>query len=358
MKPFLKTLSRLILFRLDASHKRGMGHLYRMIILANEFRKNDFQCLFLLRDNEIAKRILNAIPHNHLSYPPNHSEDEIINRYFAEHPKPALWIFDILTPEKEWISRVKKNGTPVICFDSLKDGLTADLAINPIVGCWKASKTKSNSYSRILSGPKYSIIDPHIAGLEKKERLLNGPIKIAVTMGGSDTHGATIKLAEILSKIKERLEVIFFLGPHFLHKKELSEIIHELSFPYSIKNAVKNFHAELIKSDAVICGGGQTLFEVCAMKMPILAIANEDHEEKTISYFSQRGACIDIGAIHKIVKDEEIQLFFRNIRSNPEEIMRMGISAKRLVDGKGVFRCLNKCMKVIQRNGYQEAEYF
>jgi len=303
-----------------------------------------FPGLFLLRFNEIAANVLSKTLYKYLFYPQNYSEEKIIDNYFLEHPKPDLWIFDILTTEREWVLRVKKNDVPVVCFDDLKGGLfDADLVINAIADCWN----KKTSRSHVLSGSKYSIINSHILGLRRERDLSEGTIKVGVTFGGSDTHGATIKIAQILSQIAD-LDVAFFLGPHFLHDKELNKLLPQLPFPYLVKKAVENLHGELVEMDVVICGGGQTLFELCAMSIPVLALANEVHEEKTISYFSRHGACIAIGSIYKAIDTRKIHQFFKRLRSEPEEVRRMKTNMQKLVDGKGTSRCYNECIKIIK----------
>lgn len=336
---------KLIVFRLDATHERGMGHLYRMKTLADKFRKNGLNCLFLLRSNEIAAGILNEAPYNHLFYPQDYSEEEIIDKYFLKHPKPNLWIFDILTTESEWVLRVKKNDVPVVCFDDLKGGvLTADLIINAIAGCWN----EGPSGSQVLSGPQYAVINSGILGLKKKKELSEGAaIKVGVTLGGSDTYGSTIRIAQALSEIAD-IDVTFFLGPHFLHNEELNKLLPQLSFQYSVKKAAQDIHKELSGMDAVICGGGQTLFELCAMGMPVLALANESHEEKTISYFYRHGACVNIGSVHRTIDAGKIRQFFKKLRSKSDEVHRMQNNAQDLIDGIGTSRCYSECIKVVK----------
>lgn len=333
---------KIIVFRLDANHERGMGHLYRMKTLADKFRKDNFDCFFLLRSNETAANILSKTVYNHLLYPQDYSEEKIINKYFLKHPKPNLWIFDMLTTESEWVLRVKKNDVPVVCFDDLKGGVSAaDLVVNAIVGCWD----KGPSGGNVLSGPQYAVINSGILGFKKKKGLSEGAIKVGVTLGGSDTHGATIRIAQALSEIAD-IDVTFYLGPYFIHDEELNNVLPQLSLQHSVKKTVQDLHRELSEMDAVICGGGQTLFELCAMGIPALALANESHEEKTISYFSRHGACIDIGSVHKLVDTGKIRRFLKKLRSKPEDAHRMTTNAQKLVDGSGATRCYNECIKI------------
>ena len=58
--------------------------------------------------------------------------------------------------------------------------------------------------------------------------------------------------------------------------------------------------------DIIICGGGQTLFEMCALGLPTLALANELHEEQTIDFISKRNSCINLGSVHHNINSGRI----------------------------------------------------
>lgn len=334
----------IITFRLDASHKKGMGHLYRMKTLAGEFRAHGADCRFLLRRNDIAETILDKAAYPYTSYPVEYSEDEILSRYCSTHDRPDLWIFDLLGTESVWVDRIKSQGIPVVCFDDLHSGMAeADLVINAIVGCWGDRRQGTH----ILNGPRYAILPPDILTPRSPRISLNDMLSVGVTLGGSDTHGATLKIAQVLAEIKD-IQVTFFLGPHFLHDEELQQQFPQLSCRYVFKKAVRNLHHELAEADIVICGGGQTLFELCAMGKPVLAVANESHEEHTIVYFSQHGACMNIGSIRKTIEAETCYRFFERAKVASEMLRQMSIKAQRLVDGKGTARCYQECLKVLQ----------
>jgi spore coat polysaccharide biosynthesis predicted glycosyltransferase SpsG len=336
-----------IVIRVDGDHQRGMGHLFRMKTLANEFRKQHVPYVFVIRKNDKSKQILHDAQHPYLEYPTEHREDDIIEDYFLDNVMPTLWTFDIMSTQGDWVRRVKRHGPLVVCFDDLKGGLeAADLVINAIAGCWEAEKRPSSLGVRVLNGPGYAIIDPEILKVRRRDRTPKGPIRIGVTMGGSDTHGATVQVAKVLSELKEELEATFFLGPHFMHVRELENVLEGLPFPSVTRTALPRLHKELIKSDLVICGGGQTLFELCAMGMCTAAVANEAHEEKTISCFVKHGACIDIGSVHDGIAVARLAETVAEVESESRRIQDLRSNARGLVDGQGLYRCAMECLQI------------
>ena len=84
----------------------------------------------------------------------------------------------------------------------------------------------------------------------------------------------------------------------------------------------------------VICGGGVSLFEVCAMGLPALSIANEDQEKKTIDFFEQHNATINLCSVHEIVP-EALGNKLSNALSNFILINELGKNGMRLVKLEG-----------------------
>jgi spore coat polysaccharide biosynthesis predicted glycosyltransferase SpsG len=119
-------------------------------------------------------------------------------------------------------------------------------------------------------------------------------------MGGSDTYGATVIVAKLLKNLRKDITVHFFLGPSFKHSEQLLNTLTNNPYNFEIYNFTKNLLGKLNNMDIVICGGGLTLFEVCAMGLPSMALANELHEIETINYFESKGATINLGYLYAI----------------------------------------------------------
>ena len=333
----------MILIRLDADHTRGMGHLFRMILLAGQFRQVGFDCLFLLRENAVSRKVLSNASLPGRFFPTDSAEEDIIEAGLIEHGPPDLWIFDMLDTHTDWIHRIKRRATSVVCFDDREGGpLAADLVINAIVGCWDSSITGEH----VLSGPRYAIIDPDILPLPRSRRLQTRDLRLGVSMGGSDTHGVTVKLAQVLTRLPD-IDVTFFLGPHFLHEDDVQAVLAGNDCCCAVRRAVPDLHRELTAMDAVICGGGQTLFELCSLGMPILAFANEVHEEETIAFFERRRVCFNIGSRSLPIDTAGLQDILCRLAEGEVEIERMQTRARTLVDGKGLSRIVAACKDIM-----------
>lgn len=344
-------IQKLIIFRLDANHKVGMGHLYRMIRLSRLFKENSYRTKFLIRKNDATEKILSSKGIAYISVPVYFTETQIINKALSQS-RPKCWVFDILDTNVGWIKRLLDKGVLVICIDDnngKKNG--SNLVINPIVGCWGNNKNCLKESGYVYNGPLYAILSDNIKKFRKNRKITKQRtrrLNVGVSMGGSDTHGATVMLAEALNAVANILcKVHFYLGPSFDHINELNSEVRECVYDYAIISGAGNLLQSLDKMDVVICGGGVTLFEVAAMGMPPLGFANEIHEERTLSYFSRHKSCYNLGSVHKtnidILKNK-----LSKVLNSPERLNDLCANTIKLVDTEGinrVFNLINKCCR-------------
>jgi len=330
---------REIVIRLNADHKIGMGHLYRMLRLAKRLKELKYIPVFVMKENEVSEEIVRSWDCGALfSVNSELDEEFIIEKYLSKKAKPHLWIYDVLSTKAEWIRGLKKHFIPVVCFDDLEGGIKEKvLVINSIAGCWQKEEDKS-SHQNVLTGPKYAIINTSKNALKNVREKIT---KIGVFFGGSDTHGTTLKVAQILKKISQSYIVNYYLGPQFIFEDKLKNELDGSKCQNYIYNNVDDLVGELAQMDLVICGGGVSLFEMCSVGQIVVAVANEKHEEQTIQYFSSYGACINAGSFHgKINKD----IIKKSIFLNKEQCDKISLTASDLVDGNGLDRCVMACL--------------
>ncbi|MGE5340716.1 MAG: hypothetical protein ACM3SY_04460 [Candidatus Omnitrophota bacterium] len=311
--------------RLDAGHAKGMGHLYRMLELARILEKKGCEVVFALRAEETSRAIIQKKGFECLRYSEATDERDIIEDVLTRVNLDA-WIYDLLDIEACWIRQIKQikqikmNGIRVICVDDTAGGITdADMVINPIAGCWGKPLSPRG---QLFDGPTYSILSANVAAYrrERLPSLTGSPYRVGIAMGGSDTHGATVRLAEAFPDVSGRdLSVHFFLGPSFRHGESLEHVLAKVAYSYVLHHSVPDLVREINEMNLLICGGGVTLFEACAMGIPTLALANEPHEAKTIAYFSERRATVNLGridamdpqgvtaAIQRVLNDRPVQ---------------------------------------------------
>lgn len=247
---------------IEASHSKGMGHLFRMLNFIKYLRSKDEQFIVLINDNDKTKDILelNKIFFEVVDLKDFDSnwETSIIEKYNIKY-----WINDRLDTEEKHSLKVKNNSIKLITFDDLGSGAKhSDINI-----CGLFFNHDNIQGEKILKGVQYLILNDEI---DKYKRERTEIKNILVTLGGSDTYGVTTKILKLLKTYN--IKATIHTGISFEHKEELEK---ELTQEYIHISHVASFIEEFSKYDLAITGGGITPFEANASGLPCLIVANE-----------------------------------------------------------------------------------
>jgi spore coat polysaccharide biosynthesis predicted glycosyltransferase SpsG len=336
-----KVKESIIVIRVEAGHQVGMGHLYRMIALASLLKKKEFDVFFIIRTNHTVQTILEREGLEFLEFSGSIDETRVIEETLREVRLPVLWIFDTFGTGKEWFAPLHRHRVPALSFDDGGAGLEEeDIVINSIVGLWENTPITRENSRHFFKDPDYIILSENIHRYRKKREIKTSKkIKLGVSLGGSDTYNNTVKVANGLKEadaVPDR--VSFFLGPHFAAEEELKVCLKEFPIPYEVERGIPDLLAAFDTMNVVICSGGVTLFEVCALGLPALTVANESHEAQTISYFRKKGACIPIGSTSS--SPGELKESIISALRDAERLNATAANGLKLVDGKGIYRIL------------------
>jgi len=252
---------------IEASHARGLGHLYKALNLAALLREKNHPFVILLNQDQKAARILEKhdLDFHTVSLTDIHSnwEAEQIGRLGI-----SLWLNDRLDTHIEHSRHVKDQGVRLVTVDDRGAGAElADLHFAPLLFCG-ADQLKGK---RVLTGHQYLILNREI---ERYQRVRRDIRSIVVSLGGSDTYGVTLKIVNILKQAGQEATIV--TGPSFCHGEELGAMTAGSGF--LIKSGVPSLIEEFSRHDLAVTGGGVTPFEANAAGLPCVIVANEVHE--------------------------------------------------------------------------------
>ncbi len=301
---------------IEASHVRGMGHLFRGLVLAAALERRGAAVRFLVNDEPAAAGILRArgrpfdvVPLDELE---QGWEEALVRRHNVR-----VWVNDRLQTDARHATRVVEAGATLATFDDYGTGAAftkLHVAALPAGGLVPLGE-------RVLSGLRYLILDPAI---ERYRRLRKKAVRTIVTMGGSDTHGITVDVAKALRECA--IEATIVLGPAFRHEAQLAPY---LDARFTVKRNVPLLAAELAEHDVAVTAGGITLYEACASGLPCIAIAAESWERNSIEALAKLGACVDAGYRGQ---------FDRLVFQRPLQIEAMSSAGMRALDFDGAER--------------------
>lgn len=317
---------------LEASHQRGMGHLFRGLTLAEGLRSQGHAVHVVMNPDPRAMARAQESPFP-LTLVDSLDGETDWERAVIAALEPDWWINDRLHTTRRHAERVVQRGIRLASIDD--HGTGADLAR---VVFLPMEPEPAETLENRLYGPAYAVLNPLIAHMRSRSDL-GSPARLLITLGGSDTYGVTPRVLEALGRVRSGTEVQVVLGPGFAHERELDEALRGSPSEVTLHRQPAELIPLLAGADLIVCGGGVTLFEAAALGRPTLVVANEPHEEAIAQYLARHEACVPLGHHAERFETRLKQETDRLLGDNASR-RAMGARARQLVDGQGLERIL------------------
>jgi len=274
---------RSILFVVAGYSEIGMGHVYRALMLAQEFHDHAIQFL-CTHQSELAYDYILDHLYPVVMQKQEESLEEVVSRL-----SPDIVINDILDTSIDYTYSLKQKGIRTINFEDQGEGLVyADLVINALY--------EDALSPNMLSGYKFFCLRSEFltaSARQAKKKVDN----ILVTFGGTDNTNLTMRILKILIPLSCEYNFIINVinGPGFAHKDSLKIFLSELSESYRERvfwseGGTRQISEFMIESDFAITSAGRTVHELAALKVPAIVIAANDRE-RLHSFATKAGMC-------------------------------------------------------------------
>lgn len=330
-----------ILFVVSGNEKIGMGHVYRTITLADKFIGHNILFLTWDSDEKALKLIKN---HNYKVIIT--SKEDLLN--IISNIKPDIVINDILDTEVEYIKRLKELGCFVVNFEDLGEGADeAHLVFNALYEKTNPKPTHKFGYEYECLNEKFYLYPP----IKFKEY----PETLFVCFGGVDQNNLTCKVLNIVPDlIKETTirNIIVVIGPGYRYKEELNKVVASLdkhNIKIKLYQNVSNMPKLMREADIAITSNGRTIYELTAMGIPTISIAQNDRE--TLHLFARYHSGIKYLGIAYTVSDKDILDAIKEIANNHNLRKKMYLSQIKAskVIRQGIERVINEIMAAYWR---------
>ena len=271
----------ILTFCVESSFERGMGHLYRSLRLANDFKKinNQLEIRFILNEDAKSQEIIKSNDFTYYTVKDFYQEgweSDCFNSF-----QPEIWINDRLNTTLKHVTYIKKNVKKVITFDDRGEGsVSSDVNIAPLIFGDNLCGIK------VLQGLPFLVLDSDLKQYQRERCEINN---VLVSLGGSDNYGLTELILNIIENFNFNLTI--HLGP--LNRQE-----DAIRMKYPRIKIVKNLESlgELFyKNDLLISGGGMLPFEAIATGLPVLCCASEDFEIPVCKHIEENGFGFFVG---------------------------------------------------------------
>lgn len=318
----------------ESSHMRGMGHLFRALNLISYLEEKREPYILLLNNDSISCRILSerGISYETVDFSDEKRnwEKDIIRRFSVD-----IWLNDKFESSYALFSHVKEQGILLAAID--EHGANADILDVHFAGMLFGKKEEEIPGKKVYAGLDYNILNAEIRRYRKKRRKIE---RIVVSLGGSDTYGATILVVKILKKYGYSADII--TGAGFQHSKELKEELKQTPEGcYCVLQDVPSLIETFSHYDLAVTGGGVTCLEANGAGLPCIVVANEPHEIHTGKYLEKMGGALFAGYYQEIEEEK-----FRLAKLDVEKMSKKAMEAVTLDGCENIYRKLCECREV------------
>jgi len=286
------TTRKKILIRVDGSKHIGMGHVYRMLTLANYLRnKNGFAFVFVVRNCVSSVRLIQdsgfpvtALPFG-ISLNREIQELADILRYHS----PSMVIVDVLHFDRDvrFMGSLRYNKDVVIVAyndDPRRRFVNADIVFSSDFS-QQPDLYNNAAGTKYYVGFDYLILNENYIRINKSFRKISKSLKnVVVCMGGADQHNLTAKVLRAIddSSLDFRCKVV--VNSNFFNKtlaRSLTDkLVHHISFDFDVVSLAGYFlRADLAITSGGLahlertfqeesCGRGPRLILVCIIRFP------------------------------------------------------------------------------------------
>lgn len=342
----------MILIRADGSNRTGSGHLMRCMTIAEQLTGKE-EVLFLTRTRESAAfvkaRGFEACVLSDFEGEERPWMEELpcLEAWMQER-HPDCILVDSYQATEEYLEAVSR-WAPVIYLDDFGErAYPVSMVVN-----YNVFADKEN-YERLyrdrnticLIGPEY--IPIRSAFLEKSYRVRENPENVLLLTGGGDYYGFAGKFLKEFGA-REDLQGLHFHLVCGFYSEETKEFLKEENYTnFTLYENVQDIWNLMERCDLAVTAGGTTVYELCAMGVPLLGYSFADNQRPVLSWLYDRGIAPDCGE-YRALGENLFKRIAELLNSSRDYDSRRRISEreKTLVDGHGAKRIAQAILSVL-----------
>lgn len=249
----------------NGNNKRGVGHVYRALELADEFySKPDI----FFDINQTDRAIFGKTTHNLVGV---NGIGELLK--ILEKNQYDILINDILTTSIDYMIAIRQAlpNAKLVNFEDDGEGIyKADLVINALY--------QNTNLNYVKTGEKY-YISSKLFMFYEPIKIKENVKKVFISFGGADPQNYSDRLLRIAAQEKyKELEFVVVLGRA---KKNIDELLKYNEYDnITVLYDISNMPEIMTECDIAVTSRGRTGYELALLGIPAIAMAQNKREEK------------------------------------------------------------------------------
>ena len=354
-----------VIFRADANHIIGMGHIMRCLSIADAFASAGYSISFVIADDTVEILIksrgyevlvLNSdyTRMEEEKWPSTAPDILIADSYFVT-AKYLANLHDMVNTGGKlvYIDDVYSFPYPVDILVDYNAYATPDIYDNLYTG---ASVDKP----QMILGPTYAPLRSMFRSVPYRKQ--NKVVKdVLITTGGSDElHLALAILQSLLHHQNDARRYHFILGAMNTDKDEIRRLARD---NIVLHENVGDMKSLICSCDLSISAAGSTLYEICACGVPLITYSLADNQIPGAQAFERLGLGINVGDLRNpesinsnLVMSgtldssaiERILMATDELSLDYNRRIEMSSKMQSMIDGYGADRMVKKIMELIE----------
>lgn len=293
-----------IILRADGYKELGMGHIYRCLTLA--YSLTGHEILFVTRED--CKEGYNKLTDSFMKVQTIKDDQDFFR--LVEEWKPDVVVNDCLNTTSEYIVELKKRVARVVTLEDIGTG--ADVADATINALYEDTSKGGNYYW----GEKYVCLKDEFLIAEPAEYHQNVK-QVVVMFGGSDPSDLTKKIYQMAKNVHSDypdMKFHFILGAGY--DNSVNQLASDSAYNIEVSQDIKRVSTALSVADLAFTSQGRTVYELAAMGVPAIVMAQNERETKH-TFAQMNNGFLNLG-MGVNVEDETIEKTFRFVVDTPQ----------------------------------------
>ncbi len=331
----MKKTKQNILFHCDADRSRGMGHLFRCRMLHGRLAGPGSS--LAVKPDSAARGLLESsrLPWRELSSTLAGGELGLELAEIAGETGARVVLLDRKDNSRELVLTLRRRGLLVVALEDTGPGrLEADILVDPHVQPGSA-EAACDGRTLCCFGPGWALIDPEFAALRASGAAHDtGPLRVAVSLGGSDPARLTRRVLAALARVDKELEIELVVGPG----ADTGQVPGALRHDIRIHRGLSNLAKLLASCSLAFVSGGITMFETLCAGAATVVVPQHEEQYTNASRLARRGALLVVPPPAEKSSALGLELAAREVTGNESLRRKLAGCGAALVDGQAVRR--------------------